>query len=291
MQYASTIVGYSLLSSVSTTYNAFFFVSLAPWDERKKPEEKLQAIFKRVNQQLSELPEAQAFLFPPPAIPGVGTSGGVSFILEDRAGKDIAFLAEHTQKFIEAARQRPEIAGVNTTFIPSVPQVSAKVDRDKVLKQGVDLGDVYQTLQTFMGGVMVNYFNRFGRVWQVYVQAEGEFRTRPENVGQFYVKNASGNMVPLSTLVSMETTSGPEFTLRYNAYRSSQLFVSAKPGYSSGQVMKALEEVFAQTMPTDMGYDYIGMSFQEKVAAQGVPASAIFGFSLLVRVSHSRGAV
>lgn len=127
---------------------------------------------------------------------------------------------------------------------------------------------------------MVNYFNRFGRVWQVYVQAEGEFRTRPENVGQFYVKNASGSMVPLSTLVSMETTSGPEFTLRYNGYRSSQLFVSARPGYSSGQVMKALEEVFAQAMPTDMGYDYIGMSFQENVAAKGVPASVIFGFSL-----------
>ena len=212
-------------------------MTLAPWDERKQPDEKILAIFKNVNRQLAELPEAQAFLFPPPAIPGVGTSGGVSFVLEDRAGKDVEFLAEHTQKFIEAARQRPEIAAVNTTFIPSVPQVSAKVDRDKVLKQGVNLGDVYQTLQTFMGGVMVNYFNRFGRVWQVYVQADGEFRTRAENVGQFYVRNASGDMVPLSALVSMEAMSGPEFTMRFNAYRSAQLFVSAKPGYSSGQAM------------------------------------------------------
>ncbi|HET6675175.1 MAG TPA: multidrug efflux RND transporter permease subunit [Nitrospiraceae bacterium] len=281
VEYASVVVGFSLLSTVSTTYNAFFFVTLAPWEERTKPEEKLLALFKNVNRQLAELPEAQAFLFPPPAIPGVGTSGGVSFVLEDRSGKDVAFLAQNTEKFIEAARRRPEISSVQTTFIPSVPQVFAKVDRDKVLKQGVNLGDVYQTLQAFMGGVMVNYFNRFGRVWQVYVQAEGEFRTTAEQVGQFYVQNASGTMVPLSTIVSMERTSGPEFTMRFNEYRSAQLFVSAKPGYSSGQAMNALEEVFAETMPREMGYDYIGMSFQEKVAAEGVPASVIFGFSLL----------
>jgi HAE1 family hydrophobic/amphiphilic exporter-1 len=155
------------------------------------------------------------------------------------------------------------------------------VDRDKVLKQGVNLSDVYQTLQSFMGGVMVNFFNRFGRIWQVYVQAEGEFRTQGENVGQFYVRNADGDMVPLSTLVTMETFHGPEFTMRYNGYRSAQLLVGASPGYSSGQVMKALEEVFASTMPSGMGYDYMGMSFQEKAASEGVPAGVIFGFSLL----------
>ena len=126
-----------------------------------------------------------------------------------------------------------------------MPQVFARVDRDKVLKQGVNLSDVYQTLQSFMGGVMVNFFNRFGRVWQVYVQAEGEFRTQAENVGQFYVRNGDGDMVPLSALVTMETFHGPEFTMRYNEYRSAQLLVGASPGYSSGQVMKALEEVFA----------------------------------------------
>ena len=162
-----------------------------------------------------------------------------------------------------------------------MPQVFARVDRDKVLKQGVNLSDVYQTLQAFMGGVMVNYFNRFGRTWQVYVQAEGEFRTRAENVGQFYVLNNAGDMVPLSALVTMETFHGPEFTMRYNEYRSAQLLWRAAPGYSSGQAMKALEEVFAESMPSGMGYDYMGMSFQEKVASEGVPASVIFGFSLL----------
>jgi multidrug efflux pump len=281
IQHVTTVVGFSLLSTVQTTYNGFFFVTLAPWEERTNPEEKLQAIFKNVNRKLAALPEAVAFLFPPPAIPGVGTSGGVSFILEDRSGQDVAFLAENLKTFMEAARQRPEIASLNTTFIPAVPQVFAQVDRDKVLKQGVKLEDVYKTLQTFMGGVMVNYFNRFGRVWQVYVQAEGEFRTRAENVGQFFVRNKTNEMVPLSTLVTMKKMSGPEFTMRFNGYRSAQIFVSANPGYTSGQVMQALEDVFAESMPREMGYDYIGMSFQEKVAAEGVPSSVIFGFSLL----------
>jgi hydrophobic/amphiphilic exporter-1 (mainly G- bacteria), HAE1 family len=281
IKYATSVVGYSLLSTVSTTYNAFLFVTLDPWEERKKPEEQLLPIFKNVNTRLAELPEAKAFVFPPPAIPGVGTSGGVTMILEDRSGRDIGFLAENTQKFMEAARKRPEIARIDTTFIPEVPQVFAKVDRDKVLKQGVSLSDVYQTLQAFMGGVMVNYFNRFGRTWQVYVQAEGEFRTEAENVGQFHVRNSTGDMVPLSTLVTMETSHGPEFTTRYNGYRSSQLLVGTNTGYSSGQGMKALEEVFAETMPSGMGFDYMGMSFQEKVASEGVPASVIFGFSLL----------
>ena len=281
IQYATTVVGFSLLSTVSTTYNAFFFVTLAPWEERTTPEEQLRGIFKNVNARLSSLPEAQAFVFPPPAIPGVGTSGGVTFVLEDRAGNDVEFLAKNTKAFMAAARERPEIASINTTFIPSVPQVFVRVDRDKVLKQGVNLGDVYQTVQAFMGGVMVNYFNRFGRVWQVYVQADGEFRTRAENVGQFYVRNGDGDMVPLSALVSMETIYGPEFTTRYNQYRAAQLIVSVASGFSSAQAMNALEEVFAETMPREMGYDYMGMSFQEKVAAQGVPASVIFGFSLL----------
>jgi hydrophobic/amphiphilic exporter-1 (mainly G- bacteria), HAE1 family len=162
-----------------------------------------------------------------------------------------------------------------------VPQVLADVDRDKVLKQGVDLGSVYQTLQAFMGGIFVNYFNRFGRVWQVYVQAEGDFRTEADNVGQFRVRNSDGQTVPLSTLVKMQTTYGPEFTTRFNGYRAAQINGTLAPGYSSGQGMKALEEVFAQTMPREMGYDYSGMSFQEKIAAEGVPASVIFGFSLL----------
>jgi multidrug efflux pump len=281
VQTFNTVVGFSLLSFVNATYNAFYFVTLKPWDKRDPQGLTADVIMRRLNQRLAGLPEAQAFAFAPPAIPGIGTSGGATFMLEDRSDQGIKFLAQNTDRFLQAARQRPEFAALTTTFIPTVPQVFADVDRDKVLKQGVDLGSVYQTLQAFMGGVFVNYFNRFGRVWQVYVQAEGDFRTEADNVGQFRVRNSDGQTVPLSTLVKMETTYGPEFTVRFNGYRAAQINGILAPGYSSGQGMQALEEVFAQTMPREMGYDYSGMSFQEKVAAEGVPASIIFGFSLL----------
>src|SRR5262249_10900096 len=159
---------------------------------------QFQEIKQRVNRELSTLPEGIAFGFSPPAIPGVGTSGGFSFVLEDRAGKDVQFLATNLSKFIAAARKRPEIAGLSTTFLPSVPQKFVDVDRDKVIKQGVAINDVYKTIQAFMGGLFINYFNRFGRQWQVYIEAEGDYRTRPENVGQFYVRNSHNEMVPLS---------------------------------------------------------------------------------------------
>jgi multidrug efflux pump len=281
VQTYNTVVGFSLLSFVNTTYNAFYFVTLKPWDERVPEGLTAEVITRRLNQRLAKLPEAQAFSFSPPAIPGVGTSGGATFMLEDRSGQGVEFLAQNTDRFLQAARKRPEFASLTTTFIPTVPQVFADVDRDKVLKQGVDLGAVYKTLQAFMGGVFVNYFNRFGRVWQVYVEAEGGFRTEADNVGQFRVRNSDGQAVPLSTFVKMRTTYGPEFTVRFNGYRAAQINGILAPGYSSGQGIKALEEIFAQTMPREMGYDFAGMSFQEKVAAEGVSASAIFGFSLL----------
>ena len=277
----NTIVGFSLLSVANTSYHAFYFVTLKPWEERTPEGLTSDVIMRRLNQRLAGLPEAQAFAFAPPAIPGIGTAGGATFMLEDRSGQGVEFLAQNTDRFLQAARQRPEFALLTTTFIPAVPQVFADVDRDKVLKQGVDVNSVYQTLQAFMGGLFVNYFNRFGRVWQVYVQAEGEFRTEADNVGLFRVRNKDGETVPLSTLVTMKTTSGPEFTNRFNGYRAAQINGILAPGYSSAQGRQALEEVFAQTMPREMGYDYSGMSYQEHVAAQGVPASAIFGLSLL----------
>jgi len=280
VQTYNTVVGFSLLSFVNTTYNAFYFVTLKPWGERGSGL-TADAILRNLNQRLAALPDAQIFGFPPPAIPGIGTSGGATFMLEDRSGQGVEFLAQNTDRFLQAARQRPEFASLTSTFIPSAPQVFADVDRDKVLKQGVDLDSVYQTLQTFMGGLFVNYFNRFGRVWQVYVQAEGEFRTEADNVGLFRVRNNDGNPVPLSTVVTMKTTSGPEFTVRFNGYRAAQINGSLAPGYSSGQGRQALEEVFARTMPREMGFDYSGMSFQEQAADKGVSAAVIFGFSLL----------
>jgi hydrophobic/amphiphilic exporter-1 (mainly G- bacteria), HAE1 family len=281
VQSTTSVVGFSLLSFTRTSYNAFLFVTLKPWDDRKSREEQFQEIKARLNRQLSQLPEGIAFDFSPPAIPGVGTSGGFTFVLEDRAGKDIEFLSSNLNTFLAAARKRPEIASVSTTFLGSVPQQFVDVDRDKVIKQGVAVNDVYRTIQAFMGGLFINYFNRFGRQWQVYIEAEGDYRTNVENVGQFYVKNSRGQMVPLSALLKFESRAGPEFTMRYNLFRSAQINGSAAPGYSSNQAMTALEQVFAQTMPAEMGYDYLGISFQEKKAQQGVPPAVIFGLSLL----------
>jgi len=281
VQHTTSVIGFSLLSYVRTSYNAFFFVTLKPWDERQSRAEQYQAIKAHINRELSKVPAAIAFAFSPPAIPGVGTSGGFTFVLEDRSGGDVQFLAKNLGIFLDAARKRPEIAGVSTTFLPSVPQKFVQVDRDKVLKQGVNLGDVYKTIQAFMGGYFINYFNRFGRQWQVYIEAEGEDRAKAENVGQFYVRNNKGENVPLSALTAVEPRVGPEFTMRYNEYRSAQINGSAAPGYSADQATAALEDVFKQTMPREMGFDYLGMSFQEQKAREGVPASAIFALSLI----------
>src|SRR5213083_2835043 len=282
VQYTTSVVGFSLLSLVQNTYSAFFFVTFKPWSERTRPEEKYTAIKARINKQLAGLADGLAFAFPPPAIPGVGTSGGFQFILEDRAGKDVAFLAQNLKTFLEAARKRPELGTLIPTFLPNVPQVFVNVDRDKVIKQGIDLGQVYQTLQTFMGGFFVNYFNRFGRTWQVYIEAEGDYRTDAKNVGQFFVRNANGDPVPLDAISTIQPIAGPEFTLRYNEYRAAQINGSAAPGYSSYQAMNALEETFRQTMPNEMGYDYLGLSFQEKKAQQGVSPTVVFGMSLIL---------
>ena len=282
IKYYTGVAGFSLLSLVTTTYNGFYFITLDDWEERTKHGLTADVIMQRLNQQLAGVAEAQVFAFPPPAIPGIGTSAGVTFMLEDRAGRDPAYLAQNTETFVAAARKRPEFALLFTTLLPSTPQYFAEVDRDKVLKQGIPLASVYQALQTFLGGAFVNYFNQYGRVWQVYVQAEGQYRTRPEDVGQFYVRNATGRAVPLSTLVNMRRVNGPEFTTRFNGYRAAQINGILAPGYSTRQGMRALEQVLAETMPRDMGFDYSGMSFQEKVAEEGIPPAAVFGFSLLV---------
>jgi HAE1 family hydrophobic/amphiphilic exporter-1 len=281
VEYTTSVIGFSLLSFVRTSYNGFFFVTLKPWDERTTREEQFQEIKARLNANLSKLPAGIAFSFSPPAIPGVGTSGGFQFVLEDRAGRDVKFLADNLGKFIAAAKKRPEIGLISTTFLPRVPQRFVDVDRDKALKQGVAVSDVYRTIQAYMGGLFINYFNDFGRQWQVYVEAEADYRSNADNLGQFFVRNSQGDMVPLSALANFTPREGPEFTMRYNEYRSAQINGSAAPGYSSDQATAALEEVFKQTMPHEMGFDYMGMSYQEQKAREGMPAWVIFAFSLV----------
>jgi hydrophobic/amphiphilic exporter-1 (mainly G- bacteria), HAE1 family len=281
VKYTTTAVGFSLLSLTRNTYNAFFYVTLDTWEDRKKIEEQFQVIKAKLNLKLITLPQGTTFAFSPPPIQGVGTSGGFQFVLEDRTGKDPAFLVNNLNKFLEAARKRPEIGMVATTYIPSTPQKFLEVDKEKVLKQGVNISDVYATLQAFMGGTFVNYFNDFGRAWQVYVQAEAPYRSNLDDVGQYYVRNMKGEMVPLSALTHFESRYGPEFKMRYNEYSSAQIIGSAAPGYSSDQATAALEDVFRQTMPIGMGFDYMGMSRQEQKAREGVPTWVIFAMSLV----------
>ena len=281
VQSCTSVIGFSLLSFVQDTYSAFFFVTEKPWDQRTSKDQQYSAIRAHIAGGLQQVQDGMAFSFSPPSIPGVGTSGGVTFILEDRSGSDLSFLTENVNKFIQAASARKELTGIFTTYLPSVPQIYADVDRIKVERQGVNISDVYQTLQAFLGGYLVNYFNRFGRQWQVYVEAEGDFRKTTDDMSRFYVSNSRNQMVPLSTVTNVKPLSGPEFTMRFNEYHAAQINVSAAPGYSTAQATQVLEQVFAQKMPAEMGYDYSGMSYQEQQAARGVPPSAIFGLSLL----------
>jgi hydrophobic/amphiphilic exporter-1 (mainly G- bacteria), HAE1 family len=278
----TSVVGVNIFNITQNTYSTVFFITLKDWQQRTKPDEQYTAILANLNRTMRGVQEGIGFAFPPPSIPGIGTSGGVTMILEDRSGsKDLSFLTQNLNKYMAACKERPEIAAVVPTYLPNVPQLHVDVDRAKVQQQQVSLSDVYATMQTFMGGQLVNYFNRFGRQWQTYVEAEGDYRTNIDNIGQFYVRSANGGQVPLSAVTTVRRTTGPEFTMRFNEYEGAQLNISGAPGFSSGQVMAALEQVFKETMPPGMGYDYSGMSFQEKKAAQGVPPAVIFGLSLL----------
>lgn len=277
VQYTTTIDGFSLLNRVSASYNGFLFVSLAPWTERKQT---AQEIVKSVNVRLAnEVPEAITFLFSPPAIPGIGNSGGLSFWLQDRSGGSVAFLDQNLQKFLGAARQRPELASVASQFSATAPQIYADVDRDKVLKQGVDIRDVYQTMQAYLGGLFLNQFNRFGRQWRVFLQAEGEERLSDHDITQYYVRNNDGNMVPLSSLLTTRSILGPEYTNRFNLYRAAQIIATTAPGYSSGQAMAALEQVAKETLPPEIGYDWSDLAYQEQKAAGS--STSVFGLSLV----------
>jgi hydrophobic/amphiphilic exporter-1 (mainly G- bacteria), HAE1 family len=274
--------GFNLLTLTQSTNTAFFFVSLKPWEARKSRQEQIQAIQASVQRQLLGSSEGLAFSFPPPSIPGVGTSGGVTMILQDRSGNDDpTFLTKNLFGFLGALSKRKEIAAAIPSYMPGVPQLYADVDREKAEQQQVDLNNVYTTMQTFMGGYLVNYFNRFGREWQTYVEAEGDTRSNIQNIGQFYVRSANGSQVPLSSLIHVKQIAGPEFIIRFNEYNAAQLNITGAPGYSSGQVREALEETFRQTMPPGMGFSYSGMSFQEQQAAEGTPAWVVFALSLV----------
>ena len=230
VEYVTSIVGFNLLSSVQSTYTGFFFITLEEWSKRKTPELQVDAIQTHINRELAALPKPTAsFAFPPPAIPGVGTAGGVTFILEDRSGGSVEFIAKNTQEFMLEAKKRPELTNVFTTALWDVPQYFLTVDQAQAMIQGVSLSDAYETLQTFLGGYFVNYFNRFGLQWQVYIQAEGDYRTDIDNLGVFYVANKDGDSVPVNSFVSAERTLRSRV---YDALQHVSLLTDQRGGHS-----------------------------------------------------------
>ena len=289
----TTIAGFSLLSYVSAPYYAFYFVGLKPWEERSGPGLSAQGLIAKLNQDLkAQLPEATAsFGFLPPAIPGLGAAGGFSLWLQDQSGGSVDYLYQNLQRFLTAARKRPELQNVNAVFRSSVPQLYVDVDRDKVIKQGVPIGDVYQTMQTFLGAVYVNQFNRFGRQWRVFMSGEPEARANAQEIGQYYVRNNDGNMVPLSALVTVRPTAGPEYTTRFNLFRSAQITGSASAGHSSQQAMAALDAVAKQVLPPQMSYAWADLSYQEQKAAGAAgktfALSLVFVFLILAALYES----
>jgi HAE1 family hydrophobic/amphiphilic exporter-1 len=279
IKYFNGVAGFSLLTRTASSYSGTLFFAFDPWSERKSPELTSAGIIKSLNAAFSKIPEARIFAISPPAIPGISAQGGFSMMLQDRSGGSVEFLAQNVGKFVAAASKRPELANVRPNFSPAVPQLFADVDKDKALKQGVALADVYATLQTFLGGSYVNDFSRFGRQWKVFLQADSRYRTNADDIKKFYVRNNRGEMVPLSSIVTVKNTTGPEYTVRFNLYRAVEISGGAAPGYSSGQALQALEEVAKEVLPPEMGYEWNALSYQEKMAAGS--STKILGLSLV----------
>ena len=277
VDYITTATGFSMLSGAMSSNNGFMFVTLKNWSDR---DFTAKEIVQKVNMILAKnVKAAQAFAFGPPAIPGLGNGSGFSIMIQDRAGNTPEFLAQKTYEFIAAANKRPEIGSAFTTFQASVPQKFLDIDREKALKLGVDLNDLYSTIGSLMGGAYVNDFTRFGRLYKTYIQAEPEYRVDESKISNFFVRNNLGKMVPLSTLTTVRNISGPDYTNRFNLYRSVEVTGSPAPGYTSTQAMDALEEVAAEVLPSDMSYSWNAMSFQEKKASGSL--GVILTFSLI----------
>ena len=277
VEYVTTATGYSILSGAMTSNTGFLFVSLKDWADRKFTAAEIIA---RVNGKLAmSIKGAQVFAFGPPAIPGLGNGSGFSIMLQDKGGNDPEYLAGNTMKFIKAANARPEIGKAFTTFQANVPQRFMDIDKEKALKLGIRLNDLYNTVGVFMGGSYVNDFTRFGRLYKTYIQAEPEYRVDEKQLSNFFIKNKDGNMVPLSTIATVRPISGPDYTTRFNLYRSVEVTGGPAEGYTSTEARDALKEVALEVLPHDMSYSWNAMSFQENKASGSL--GIILTFSLL----------
>ena len=286
----TTIAGVSILTNVSNSYAGFYFVQLDPWHERKGEALSVDGIMHALNVELAKSPDAQVVAFPPPAIPGIGNAGGFDVMIQDKSGGTVDYLATNVNRFIAALQKRPELSGAFTLFRPEVPQIFADVNREMVYKFQIDISEVYRTLQTLLGSMYVNQFNRFGYLWKVFLQADANYRLKPNDIDQFYVRNQERKMVPLSTLVDMQPSTGPAYTNRYNLFRAVEVLGGAAPGYSSDQALAAVEAVAKEVLPNDMGFEWTNMSYQEKKAGGGAGTfalSLIFVFLILAALYES----
>jgi HAE1 family hydrophobic/amphiphilic exporter-1/multidrug efflux pump len=275
-----TLGGLNVITGVYTSNNSTVIATLKPWSERTTPETQLAATLARVRAELNSYPEAVALVFTLPPIPGLGSAGGFQFELQDRAGRTAPELARASQEFIAAAGQRPELIGLFTGFRTSVPQLKLDLDRDKTKTLGIPVNTVFDALQTFLGGLLVNDFNRFGRTYKVKIQAEPEFRLTPDSIASIYVRNADDQMVPLSTLVQVESVTGADMIQRHNLFPAAEISGSAAPGYSSGQALATMEEVAKTALSSGFGFEWTGTAFQEKLAS-GAQA-LIFALALVL---------
>src|SRR5215471_17803287 len=275
---AVAVTGMNILNSLNFPNSALMFVGLQPWEERKKPELHASALSREWTRKFAAIPGARAFAFGPPPLPGYGNVSGFTMQLQDRSGGSIQQLAGYMKQLIEAASKRPELGRLTTTFDPATPQVKVELDREKARTLGVTVDNVFATLQTYLGGLYVNDFVRFGRVYKVFLQAESQFTSKPEDIGQFYVRNKDGGMVPLNTLVKVSQMTGPNVVTRFNLFNAAEIMGAPAPGYSSGQAIKAIEEVM-KSMPPETGYEWSGLTLQEKKSEGQAPV--IFGMAVL----------
>ena len=272
--------GFSLIDGTNSSNAATVFIVMKPWDERTTPDVSQAAILGNLQRQLFGIKEAIAFVFPPPGIPGLGVAGGFQMQIQDRGDAGLLELGQMVGELIVDGEAQSGLSNLNSTFRVTVPQLFAEVDREKAKKLGVSLNEVFGTLQAYLGSAYVNDFNKFGRTWQVKVQADHKFRVEPQDIRQLEVRNAEGAMVPIGTLVKVERTLGPQTIMRYNLFPSAAITGQAAAGFSSGQALTLMEQMADVKLPMSMGYDWTGMSYQEKKV--GSESIVVFALAIVL---------
>ncbi|MFV0799310.1 efflux RND transporter permease subunit [Brucella sp. MAB-22] len=272
--------GLSVNGMVNIPNAAVMFTMLKPFDERNDPSLSAFAIAGRLMGKFSQIPDGFAGIFPPPPVPGLGTTGGFKIQIEDRAGLGLEALAGAQGAIMAKAMQAPELAGMLASFQMNAPQVQVDIDRVKAKSQGVPLNTIFETLQVNLGSLYVNDFNRFGRTYRVVVQADAPFRMHPEDIGRLKVRNMAGEMIPLSALLTIQHSSGPDRVMHYNSFPSADISGGPAPDYSFGQATAAIERIMTETLPSGMAFEWTELAYQEKQA--GNTAMYIFPLSVLL---------